>query len=331
MTATTSAHVDVIPTAMRRLKEVFRSSASKHQAHANSRDLVRDMARDPAFLTETLSRHLAAPANINRRHFPVMAFAVESNPDFEVVVNCWLPLPDRATNISTKAIHHHGTMLLTTATAFGPGYEHWMLRRPERIDEAGDLFTMELVQRGRHSLHEVAFVDAYTAHVPIYPSSLTITVCLWSGRSPTTWKDTLKHVPSIQRNAATLRAAAARAGLARSLDLKLETHTDYYPSDHGFVGMKNRQEFPHTNNEDYLHSLFHILQETGNTPLATVIDTQIATGKVTNAMLAGELVADLRRGTAIEGRLSAGHYGVPHANFTTGAIERALASQTRPA
>src|SRR3984957_11532432 len=260
----TAPHTESISTSIQRLTEVFHSAGSKHEAHANSREILADMARDPAFLTETLRAHVDQPANLNRRHFPVVAFAVEANPSFEVVVNCWIPLPDRATNISTKSIHHHGPMLLTTATAFGPGYEHWLLRRPELVDATRELFRMELLEHGRHALHEVAFVDAYVAHVPIYPASLTITVCLWSNQAPTTWKDTLKRGPTRQRHARALRAAAARAGLARRLDLKVDTYTDYYPGEQGFVGIKDRREFPYTSNEDYLYSLFHILQETGN-------------------------------------------------------------------
>ena len=256
-----------------------------------------------------------------------MAFAVESNPSFEVVVNCWIPLPDRATDISTKSIHHHGPMLLTTATAFGPGYEHWMLRRPELVDATRDLFRMQLLERGRHALHEVAFVDAYVAHVPIYPASLTITVCLWSNQARTTWKDTLKRAPTMQRHARALRAAAARAGLARRLDLKVDTYTDYYPGELGFVGIKDRREFPYTSNEDYLYSLFHILQETGNASLASVIDERVTRGGVTNPHLVGQLVEKLRLQIPIDGRLSTGHYGVPHANFTTADVARALAAQ----
>lgn len=92
-----------------------------------------------------------------------MAFELEANPYFDLVINCWIPLPNRATDVSTKAIHHHGPMLLTTATVFVPGYERWMLRRPERIKPDRDLFRMDLIDYGRHGLHEVASVDAYTA------------------------------------------------------------------------------------------------------------------------------------------------------------------------
>ncbi len=311
-----------------RLKEIFGAAANKHEAHAHSREVVAELARDPRFLREALALHVSKPANLNRRHYPVVAVEVESNPDFEIVLNCWIPLPDRATDVSTKAIHHHGPMLLTTATVFGPGYEHWMLRRPEPIDQGRDLFRMELIDHGRHGLHEVAFVDAYTAHVPIYPESLTITVCLWSNSSRTTWKDSLKRVPALRRNSAILRRLAARAGLAKQLDLKVDDYKDYHPGDQGFIGMKARDEFPHMSNEDYLYSLFNIIQETGNSQLAAGIESQLdRAADFENPELLHQLVHDLKSGTPIAARLSPGHYGVSHANFRTGDIERALAAQ----
>jgi hypothetical protein len=219
-------------------------------------------------------------------------------------------------------------MLLTTATTFGPGYDHWMLTRPRQLDGSEELFSMELIEQGRHGLHEVAFVDAYVAHVPIYPESLTITICLWSNSAPTTWRDRLKRVAIVKRHAATLRSVAARLGLAKQLDLKVDPYKDYYPADGGFVGIRDREEFPYTSNEDYLYSLFHIIQATGNEQLADRVEGLLAGGSVESPALVRKLLDDLRAGRPIEGRLSPGHYGVPSANFTRADIERALAAQS---
>ena len=57
-----------------------------------------------------------------------------------------------------------------------------MLDQPKLVDPVEGLYSMHLVDHGMHCLHDLAFVDAYVAHVPLYPSTLTITVCLWSSR-----------------------------------------------------------------------------------------------------------------------------------------------------
>jgi hypothetical protein len=310
-----------------RLDAIFREAATKHEAHRQSAAVMEEIVADRSFLTAVLARHISKLGALNTRNYPVVGIDVESNPYYDLVVNCWIPLPSGETDVTTKAIHHHGELLLTTGTAFGPGYEHWMLAKPEMIDPERDLYSMRLLEHGQHALHEVDFVDSYVAHVPLYPPSLTITVCLWSSRGPKTWKDTVKRIEILRRNSATLRNAFARAGLARALDLKVVDTFDFYPTVGGFVGMKDREEFPRGPNEDHLHSLFHIIQQTGNDDLADVIEEQLEGNGTDHPELVLELLERLRTGAHIEGRLSDGHYGVPYANFHRADIERALATQ----
>ena len=166
--------------------------------------------------------------------------------------------------MSTKAIHHHGDMLLTTATAFGTGYEHWTFATPCVVDAKREIYELKVLEQAPHPKNHVAFVDAYIAHLPLYPPDLTITYALWSSRFPTTWKDKLKRQPLLQNNSKRLRDLAAKIGLAKQLELKVVEYFDFYPSAEGFRGIKSREEFARTNNEDYLSSLFQIIQETGN-------------------------------------------------------------------
>jgi hypothetical protein len=286
-----------------------------------------ELVSDGEFLTAALEKHVSKPESINLRNYPVIALEVDANPYYELVVNCWIPLPSHDTDLTTKAIHHHGELLLTTGTAFGPGYEHWMLARPEPIDPERSLYSMRLLEHGQHALQDVAFVDAYVAHVPMYPSSLTITVCLWSSRRVKNWKDELKRIEMLRRRRDSLRGVLVRLGLGKALDLKIVQLHDYRPVEGGFIGMKEREEFPLGPNADHLHSLFHILQQTGNQPLGDLIETRLRQGDVENPDLIHDLLARLRSEAPIEGRLSDGHYDVPHANFRRAEIERALATQ----
>ena len=135
-------------------------------------------------------------------------------------------------------------------------------------------------------------------------------------------------MPVLQKNSAALRALAVRAGLARKLELKVVEYFDFYPTAEGFCGIRERTEFERGPNEDYLQSLFHVIQATGNERLASVAEERLASGEeVENPELVRRLVADLRAGRGIEGRLSPTHYGVPRANFTREETERALAAQ----
>ncbi len=313
---------------LREIKAIFVNAKNKHEANYQSTQLMAEMSGDAEFFSEILRKHLEKPGNLNTLHYPVVGIDVELNEYFGLVANCWIPLPDKATNISTKAIHHHGDMLLTTATAFGTGYEHWTFETPTVVDANREIYELKVLEQAPHPLHHVAFVDAYIAHLPIYPPDLTITYALWSSRFPTTWKDKLKRQPLLQQNSKRLRDLAAKIGLAKQLELKVVEYFDFYPSCEGFKGIKVREEFGRTNNEDYLASLFHVIQETGNENLAMVIRQKLKSDeKINNRQLIENYLKDLESGRRIEGRVSAEHYDVPQANFTTDEILQAVTAQ----
>jgi hypothetical protein len=320
--------MDRIRAATEELVTIFKTSATKHEANARAGVVMEQLTREPAFLTAILARYLESPQSYNRKHYPVVALHVALNEYFGLVANCWIPLPNRDTNLSTKAIHHHGDMLLTTATLYGPGYEHWMFSLPEAIDREKGLYSMRLLEAAPHPQHHVSFVDAWTAHTPLYPKSLSITLALWSRRFPTTWKDRVKRLPGIRGNEAALSKLVSRVGLRGALQLNVVESFDFYPEGDAFKVMPVREEFGLGPNEDHICSVFHILQETGNEHLARTVKRRLADGALTEARPAVErLLPDLERGRPIDGKLSAGHYDKPFANFTREDILRALGTR----
>jgi hypothetical protein len=312
------------------LSKIFRQNYDKHKANEVSRTVLEDMSGDPNFLTEALRQHIAKPKSLNAKHYPVLGLNIELNPYYDLIANCWIPLPDQATDISTKSIHHHGDMLLSTVTAFGTGYEHYTFTKPKMVDAEKDRFSMELIENGAHPVNHVAFVDSYVAHLPLYPPDLTITYALWSSRFPTSWRDYIKRLPIIKENSKKLRDIAVKAGLAKQLEIKVIEYFDFYPTSEGFCGIKERKEFGLGPNEDYLYSLFYILQETGHDYLSAEIETKLDSNeKINNPQLVRQLLADLKSGVKINGKLSSMHYGISYANFTREQILQALAAQNK--
>src|SRR2546425_13128142 len=102
---------------IRALRGAFADGKDKYAAHARARLVLQDMAASSMGLTAALERHVSTPGALNTQHYPVVSLEIETNPHFGLVANCWIPLPNGETNMSTKAIHHHGQMLLTTVTA----------------------------------------------------------------------------------------------------------------------------------------------------------------------------------------------------------------------
>ncbi len=102
---------------------------------------------------------------------------------------------------------------------------------------------MRTLDLGPHGLGDAAFVDAQIAHFPLYTSDTTITLALWSSSEPTSCKDRVKRVPVMKRNSARLTKLAARAGLAKTLDLKVVEYFDFHPSDDVLSGCGNGRSF----------------------------------------------------------------------------------------
>lgn len=311
------------------LKQIFADAPNKHEANYRSQPVLEEMSNDPAFLTSVLENHVRKDGALNTKHYPVVGIDIELNHLFGLVANCWIPLPDRATDISTKAIHHHGDMLLSTVTAFGPGYEHWTFKKPVAVDPASESYSLDIIEHGPHPLHHVAFVDSYVAHLPFYPPGMTITYALWSSKFQPSWKDRVKRFPPLQKNSARLKEIAARAGMTKHLDLKVVEYFDFYPTVKGFCGIKERKEFERGPNTDYLPSLFQVIQETGNQQLVPVLKQQLNSGQpLDNPELLADLIQQLESGRTIEGRLSPTHYGIERANFSKRDLEIALAAQS---
>lgn len=311
------------------LKKIFAGAPNKHEANYRSQSVLAEMSNDPAFLTSVLEKHVQTAGSLNTKHYPVVGIDIELNHLFGLVANCWIPLPDRATDVSTKAIHHHGEMLLSTVTAFGPGYEHWTFKQPVAVDPISESYSLDLIDHGPHPLHHVAFVDSYVAHLPFYPAGLTITYALWSSKFQSNWKDRVKRFPPLQKNSARLKELAARAGMTRHLDLKVVEYFDFYPTARGFCGIKERKEFERGPNTDYLPSLFQVIQETGNEQLVPLLKQQLNSGRpLDNPDLLRDLIQQLESGRIIEGRLSPTHYGIERANFSKQDLEIALAAQS---
>lgn len=306
------------------LEEIFQRYPDKYEAHRRATPLLERLTYEPLFLSNAIEQFLARPGVLDKKHYPVIAIPIVLTPYFELVINCWIPLPDRSTQLSTKAIHHHGKLLLSTATLMGPGYEHWLFDAPVERDRARDLWKMNLVEAAPHPAHHVAFVDAHVAHLPMYPPDLTLTLALWSSSTPTSKVDFVKRVPLVQQNASALRAMADRFGLRKQLDLNVVEYFDFYPTEQGFVGMREREEFPLGPVENYLKSLFHVIQATGNEKLAPLLRRRAEFANAENRPVIERLIEDLTHGRHIEGVLSEGHYTLAHGNFARTMIEHAL-------
>jgi hypothetical protein len=315
--------------ALTRLTEIFRRHRDKHEAHRAAAPVLHEMAADSGYLTSVLETYLRRPGIWNSTHYPVLGGGFELNPYHSLDINFWIPLADADAGLSTKAIHHHGRMILSTVNIFGPGYEHWTFKPPKLVDDEREIFHLELLEHGQHTHGNIAFVDANIPHVPFFAPRLSVTVALWSNSTPTTWRDHAKRMPLVKAHGPKLRKVAQRVGLTKTLDLKVLEYFDFYPTLQGFKGMRDRKEFVRGPNENFVAALFYILQQSGRQELAPLIQQTLdSSTKLENRELIARLLSDLKADRPITARYSPGHTDVAFANFSAADIERALAAQS---
>ena len=323
--------MDVLAAYTTQLLKIFKHAPDKHEAHRRSESVLLDMAGDPRCLRGAIAAQIRRPGGLNARHYPSIGFPIAHNPYFSLVANSFQPLPSGETDVTTNSIHHHGHLLLTTVTAFGSGYEHWRFTTPQPIDLEQETFSFALIDRELHRPNHTAFVDTFMPHAVMYPRSLSVTFALWSSRHKVTWRDHVKRIPAIERRAELLRQMASRLRISGALRLNPRDYFDYYPLGSAFRGMRNRIQFQRGPNEDYLYTLFHILQQTHNEDLAP--DGHSMHGVlIDNPRLVAQLGDDLGRGIPIAGRFSKDLHWLDHMNFKSHRIEEALAGvRERPA
>lgn len=305
------------------LLALFKRAPTKHDAHRDAQPILQAMASDRACLRAALAAQIRRRGGLNTRHFPALGLPIVHNAHFSLVANCFLPLPTGETDVTANSIHHHGDLLLSTVTTFGPGYEHWRFTTPMAIDKGRDLYSIDVIDRIMHGPNHVAFVDCFMPHAVMFPASLTVTFALWSSRYGVTWRDHLKHAPGVHAGDDWVRRAANRLGASAALRINVEAYLDYYPDRGGLKGMPKRIQFRRGPNEDYLYSLFHILQRTGNEDLAPD-DELLARLPIDNPRVINQLRADLRRGVTVACRLSEGLHWLDHMNFKIAKIEQML-------
>lgn len=236
----------------------------RYSAHENAGRILEGLAADPQFLYAIFRQALQDPAFINRtRHHPVIAIDAFRNDDFQLVAHLWYPLADRQLDLSHQSIHHHGNLLLTSVSPFGPGYESFLFSRDYDIDYKTGVTRMEIDKIYHNPRLNREFVDVFTPHVVFFPPSLSITYALWS----TDRKRATDQVPRsfIPRAVKTpLRKILQWTGLADRFGVNTVQYFDFYPDGDRLMALKKRVfGYKDSTNDNFLQNIFHALQETG--------------------------------------------------------------------
>ena len=322
---------NTIDTYKHRFDKIFNSENDRVKAHQMCKNILEDLSQDTALLKIVLMNGLSNKDFICQTHYPVVRFPMFDYVDkYLLVAHVWQPLPSNSTDYTSKAIHTHGPLMLSTVTSFGPGYYHYLFNKPDRISPDTEQFDLKLQAEGHHPLSDVLFCDQYLAHVPMFPEKLSITYALWSNSKPTRFLSRIKKIPAIHRRANSLRTILKAVGMGRTLDLKLEDYLDFYPSPNGFMGVKKRVEVEYKRGPigDRVQSIIHLLQVTGNEDLIDLCQDNLESNKLmehNEKLECLQLMSAARKGEEIAPKISENlHFGFEKRNFTHEQIKASL-------
>lgn len=247
------------------IAKIFAEEKDRYKAHKLATPLLAEMATHKEVLFDIYRKNLADPEFIAKvRHYPTLAFEIYLDQNIGMNANVFMPLPDQSTDLSFQSIHHHGKLLLSTVAAEGPGYESILFKKGFSIDPATQTASMEMEKYYTFTRGSLEFVGSDQPHVVFFPEDVSITYTIWAyERSMGTATQVLKNNMLVRKFKEPIRKVLQVLGLTKKIGINVVENLDFYPEDGSIKVLKNRIEFEHGDNENFLTNVFHVFQKTG--------------------------------------------------------------------
>lgn len=306
------------------LTQLFKNNQPRI-AHARSKALLLEMAKDKTILLEIIDRNIKCESFfLQERINPVIAMTIIDNTFMTLIAHFWLPLPNRATNITHQSIHHHGTLLLTSAAPYGPGYESIIFKPEFTIDPQTESVSIEIEKEYENPLYNIEYIETNTPHVVFYPKELSVTYALWTYEKRSIL-NTLRKNKFLQKNKNwILRSLNYIKGAGATINV-IE-YFDFYPCNGQITAMKDRVNYPVASNENFIHNIFYILQQVGYADFEGL--KKIFTNypdKIKEQAL--QLIEQIESGIQLQDKFAPEHLNIEKINFSREELKEVASKQ----
>ena len=307
---------------IKEIKRIFVENEDRYKAHEICNPILLKLSATPDFLFQVIKKNLSDPEFLKRkRHYSTLAMNIFESPEFSLVMNIFPPLPDRNTDISFQSIHHHGALILSTVSAFGPGYQSIVFKRRFKIDHSTEVASMEIEKDYQNQKGKVEFIDAHQPHVVFYPKEFSATYALWCNVKRTK-KEMVKKIGVINSIKKPLAKVINKLGLGRVLGLNKVEYFDFYVENKAIMALKHREAYDLAgDNENFLQNIFSFIQKTAFNDVA-FLNELLHNDKIPEA--AKKWIEMLLRNDLIEDCFFEGHLNVPRVNLEKAQILQAL-------
>ena len=302
------------------LDQIF-SGPDRYESHKKAAPVLLAMAKDISILHEVVTNNLNDDKILNlKKQGPVINFDIVIRRNYTFSAHCFMPLPDRAVNMSHNWIHHHDHSLLTSANAFGKvGYNSMLFNKDYTYNEETKKVSNLRVEKDFfHPLHNVEFIDSFIPHVVLLPPALTITYALWSF-DYVPKNDGLRSNPILQALKEPIKKVISLFGASEVLQIEEETQNRQFAAVDGEIICVGNKQYPTSSREDYMQNIFYVLQEIGYKN-AAVLEILKARAALLNRKDILPLVSKLLNGEMIEDFMDPSFINVYGLNFSKEAI-----------
>ncbi|WCT11871.1 hypothetical protein [Mucilaginibacter jinjuensis] len=306
------------------LRQIVKNEPDRYAVHAKCKPLLEKMSISKEFLYDIIRQNLSTPEYLLRkRTYPTLSMVIEENNDFSFVVNIFPSLPDKKADVSFQSIHHHGSLLLSTVGAFGPGYQSILFKKGYSINkETGDA-KMEIAKQYQNKIGVVEFVDCYQPHIVFYPVDITATYAFWCDDKKKA-KEAIKKIGLLKR----IRKPAAKLinslGLSKILGLNKIEYFDFYVDQNKVIALKDRLAYDVVgSNDNFLKNIFFFIQQTGFADKDFLAQLSQAEHVPAGARI---YIDKLIKGERIEDEFFSGHLDIPKVNLKQQDVLKAVAN-----
>lgn len=247
-----------------KLDSIFEGK-DRYVSHKEAAPVLLAMAKDISILHEVISNNLEDIKILGmKKQGPVINFDIIIRRNYTFSAHCFMPLPDRAVNISHNWIHHHDHSLLTSVNVFGnTGYNSLLFEKEYQYDSQTQKVTkLKIAKDFYHPLHNVEFIDAFIPHVVLLPPTLTITYALWSF-DYVPKNDTLRSNPILQALKGPIKKVISLFGASEALQIEEETQNRQFAAINNEIVCVGNKLYPYSTIEDYMQNVFYVMQEVG--------------------------------------------------------------------
>lgn len=252
-------------TYIQKIADIFKNTQDRYAAHKAIKPIMAEMINNREVLYDIMRKNLSDDTFIHKvRHYPTLSMPIYKDENIDMNAHIFMPLPDANTDITFQSIHHHGNLLLTTAAAFGVGYESILFKKGFLLDKNTQIARMEIEKIYQFQQGSVEFVDVFQPHVVFFPKDVSITYVVWSNKTvESSAKQSLKQNALLRKFKKPIKKVLHALGLSKKIGLNVVENYDFYPEGKSIKSLKHRIEFEHGDNQNFLTNFFHVMQKTG--------------------------------------------------------------------